>query len=184
MTRGGLALAVLVASGCSEDDGPLARDTVASLARTPGNAIGYGRTGIYDAMYLAGLIADDATLSDADCNCPVVTLDLVGSASLCTLDIAMQMMRSLGIAQNDGVMVLRVDPVELSGPLDQDGTFAIGAVDSLTLLGGSGVRVSRIDGEFDDAGVLLGEYRQRIDGDFAETTVDCEESFSIEAVPR
>jgi hypothetical protein len=173
MTRGGLALAVLVASGCSEDDGPLARDTVASLARTPGDAIGYGRTGIYDAR-----------LSDAECDCPVVTLDLIGSASLCTLDIAMQMNRSIGIAQNDGVMVLRVDPVELSGPLDQDGTFSIGAVDSLTLLGGSGVRVSRIDGEFDENGILLGEYRQRIDGDFAEATVDCEESFSVEAVPR
>jgi hypothetical protein len=172
MTRG-LALALLVASGCAEDDGPLARDTVASLARTPGDAIGYGRTGIYDA-----------TLSDAECDCPVVTLDLVGSASLCTLDIQMQMSRSLGIAQNDGIMVLRVDPVELSGPLDQDGTFAIGAVDSLTLLGGSGVRVSRIDGEFDDAGVLLGEYRRRIDGDFAEATVDCEESFSVRAFPR
>ncbi len=168
-----LALALAVASGCAEDDGPMSRATVAALARSSGDAVGYGRSGIYDAM-----------LTEAECDCPVVSLDLIGSQSLCTLDAAPMLWRTVGVVQSDGVLLLRIDPVELTGPLDADDTFSIGTVDSLTLLGGSGVRISRIDGEFDDVGEIAAVFRQRIDGKFADQEVDCEESFAVEAIPR
>lgn len=173
MTRRVLAALVGLLGGCAEDDGPMSRQTVAALARTSGDAIGYARTGIYDA-----------TLSEGECDCPVVSIDLIGTQSLCALDVAPQIPRSVGLVQSDGVLLLRIDPVELTGPLDADDTFSIGAVDSLSLLGGSGVRIARIDGDFDDDGVIVAEFRQRIDGDFADEKVDCEERFEVEAIPR
>lgn len=166
-----VTLAALV--GCGSDDGPLDADTVAGLVRTPGSAEGYARTGLYDA-----------TLLPESCDCPAVT-----GMTLCLLAAVPEAFASLDIVQSDGSLVVPIEIYELVGPLQDDGTFTVGAVDDLTNALVDGRHIARFDGEFAEDGGFAGDFAHRYQATFIDTMleereVDCTERFTVEAVRR
>jgi len=174
MRRLGAALLLAAPSiACASDGGPLDADTVAALVRTPGSAEGYARSGLYDA-----------TLVPESCDCPAVT-----GMALCLLAAVPEAFASLEIVQSDGHLLVPVELTELVGPLDDDGTFSVGAVDDLTNALVDGHHVARLDGEFDEDGDFTGDFGHRYQATFVgpmaeEQEVDCTERFTVEALRR
>jgi hypothetical protein len=172
VTRASLVGALALAIGCADDPGPLDPATIAELARTKGDAHGYGRTATYDAM-----------LTPDSCDCPAIDFPIEMVGSLCVLQLVPEAFVTIQIVQNDGTLLLEFEPFELVGPIDQDGTFSLGAIDEISVFE-SGRRTARLDGSFEDIDLLVGEFAQHYDAKTLDQTFDCTERFSVEAIRR
>ena len=172
MRRAAGLIALALASGCADEHGPLHPDTVLELARTKGDARGYAKTATYDAM-----------LTPGSCDCPAVMFGLDAFGSLCTLQLVPEAFVTLEVVQNDGTLLVQFEPFELVGPLDDDGTFSLGALDRLQAFE-TGYRAARIDGAFEDTDLFVGEFAQHYDAKALEQSVDCTERFGVEAIRR
>ena len=169
-------VALVLATGCADDLGPLHPDTIAELTRSKGDAHGYGHTAIYDA-----------TLLPDECDCPAVTVPngMTGGGSLgslCILQLVSQAFVTVEVVQNDGTMLLRFELFEMVGPIDADDTFSIGAYDGLSAFE-AGHRTARLDGHFEDDD-FFGDFAQHYDGETLDQSFDCRESFGVEAIRR
>jgi len=172
VTRAGLVGAVAIASACADDPGPLHPETIAELARSKGDARGYGKSATYDA-----------TLTPGSCDCPAVMFPVDAFGSLCLLQLVPQAFVTVDVVQTDGTLLVEFEPFELVGPIDQDGTFALGALDGLPSFV-TGQRTARLDGSFEDTDLFVGEFAQHYDAQLIDQEIDCTERFGIEAIRR
>ncbi len=170
------AIAGMVLVGCSEGPGFLDPDVVHDLARAYGTAEGFALSGQYLAR------ADPV-----DCGCE----GMLGSGlSVCgTLPAGASV--PLTVVQSDGAILLRVATDAFTGPVDDDGTFAAGALVNIES-GGLGLRlVARMDGTFGDPDrvpvALEGELWWRVEGEMLDADgeparVDCTEHLQVTAL--
>lgn len=171
--RPALLAGAALAGACADDPGPLAISTVADVARTPGDAEGYARSGTYDAQLTGG-----------DCDCPAVTIPSPVATGPCLLQFALLDTISFGAVQSDGLLVFELPPFELVGGLDIDGTFALGSVDELSNVVGSGHHIARIDGEFDPSGDFSAELVHRYDAKIGDQSLKCSEHITVDGRRR
>jgi hypothetical protein len=131
-------LALLTATGgCDDDPGPLHPDVVADIARTPGDAVGYDRTGAIQGLVEA-----------LDCPCdPDPAFETLSLCSLVDTAGTGMLQGQLDASQTNGHMVVSLESFVVTGGVDQDGTIRLGAVTNLTSVITRGHVVTRVDGE-------------------------------------
>ena len=171
-------------SGCQETPGELDPEVVHDLSRRPGDAEGLDLTGAY---------AGQITL--LECGCP--ELDGLEGLSIChgmgglkpeAGDSGFLMFE---VVQTDGILMMRVEDLSLTGPVDDDGAFAVGGVFDMTTIATTGKIVTRVDGNFDpdsNRNRLEADAAVRITGEAAvahgalddRTSIDCVERYEIE----
>lgn len=173
-------LALLVAGlfavpACEEDD-PLDVDVLAALAVDEGTATGSGRSGNYGPV-------DEETLVVAleSCDCPDV-----GEADGCDLVAGLEATTDvLRVLQIDGFVRISYRDVELTGPLDANGSMAAASVRDESNFLYTARALTRLDAQFeqDTQGTRLeGTLQQRLQGDLLGDRVDCRASFRVTAV--
>jgi hypothetical protein len=152
------ALLVLALPACADEPGRYEAETVIALARSRGDAVGSRHTGNWNLMF-----------SEIECSCDELheptddtTVDGCLDPGLLSFfsmrgteaDGRMQLFAALpdGIATNQlqQALVQLLSPLDLLGPLDEDGTFAIGEVKTNTTTIGSGRVILRMDGTITD----------------------------------
>lgn len=166
-------LVALSFAGCSEDPDFLDPDVVHDLARASGTAEGFDLSGQYITM------ADPL-----DCGCQGM---LGPGLSLCST-IPPGQTTPVTVIQSDGFIVFRVATDTFTGPVEDDGTFSVGAIVDVTS-GTMGLElVARMDGAFGSPDVvpveLEGELWWRAKGESIDATgeptrVDCTEHLEV-----
>lgn len=175
-----LALAIAIglgASACSHDEDPLGREAIAELARSRGTAQGGARSGLWNLR-----------LVEQECTCPA---DAGGMLVLCGADETLGFIPvNMRAVEGDGVITLAPDvtsglnfglPAELSGPIDADGSFAVGFVTLGLSLNAELDVTSRLDAEMDGTDAFTGEMQTRLHGSFGDASVDCGSRHDVEA---
>lgn len=170
MTTRAVVLAVLVAAACGDEAGPMDRSTIATIAKSRGDAQGGERTGIYAATFEVG-----------DCDCP----DDIGINLCLSEEFADAIGVTIHVTEGDGFMVLDVDQVptlQLSGAIDDDGTATLGSVYVGLDLDASLVILGRLDAEFDEDGTLTGQTSLRAQGELGGTPISCGSELEIDGI--
>lgn len=174
------------ASACAEPAGALDPDVVHDLSRTPGDAAGSDHSGVYEGQLII-----------ESCGCPNLgTLDgfsvCRGVAPFATME-GDRVFAAVYVVHTDGILLVEVDGIALTGGIDGDGTFSVGALFDMTTLVTSGDIVTRLDGDFDPADnfrAFEGRLQTRLHGDAAapgldelgqRTRFDCVETLMLEA---
>lgn len=173
------ALALAVATGCADEPGELDAETVNRIARTQGNAVGFGLSGEWTA-----------TVDVVDCSqCP--PLFIAPELSMCSSltdffpDSGGTISTSATVIQSDGTLLLRSLDLGGTGPLDADGNFVVGRVTDLTTVVSEGTVIVRVDGAIDmsaDRPTMSATLRQRVAGQIVDEEIDCVQSFELTAV--
>ena len=169
--------------GCQETPGELDPEVVHDLARQPGDGLDLDLTGTYSGQ-----------ITIAECGCPEI--DALKERSLCNgIDGVNPEVGSSGfvafeVVQTDGILMLRLDPLSLTGPIFEDGEFSVGGLFDMTTAFSTGSIVSRMDGTFDidsNRNDLEALAQVRFSGDAAfdiesmddRTSLDCVERYEI-----
>ena len=177
---------VLVAlGGCKEEPGDLDPQVVHDLARQPGTALGLELTGDFDGELVV-----------EDCQCPELTslegLSLCQGAGPLAPDPGDSLFLAFEVVQTDGILLFRYSDLSLTGPIDEDGAFAVGGVFDMTTLFTTGKTVTRVDGEFDGPDEFTALIRNRLAGEVMpglgelteQQSIDCVETFTLDALRR
>ena len=178
-----LALASTISTGCRETPGELDPQVVHDLSRQPGDSEDLDLTGTYSGQ-----------ITIAECGCPEI--EALKERSLCNgidgvnPEVGQSGFVSFEVVQTDGILMLRLDPLSLTGPIYEDGNFSVGGLFDMTTALSTGNIVSRMDGTFDldsnrrDIEALA---QVRFNGDAAfdiestddRTSLDCVERYEI-----
>jgi hypothetical protein len=165
-------LALLV--GCAEPYDALDPDVVNDLARTQGNALGYAYSGDYRVEF------DETECGD----CNVVGVQFLGLMPCLEDPQAVDfgpLTTLVRVIHSDGVLRMHEMQVAGTGPVDADGSFAVGRVASLDAGLGEGTAVMRVDGRFDGDGAFEATMQQHIVGSFSDESYDCRRTFELTA---
>jgi len=192
--RGGplaAGLTLLCLGACQETPGELDPDVVHDLSRLPGDG---------DELDLGGTYSGQLTI--VECGCPKV--GALEMRSLCNGmgEIVPEVGQSgfvlFDVVQTDGILMLRLEGLALTGPIYADGEFTVGGLFDMTTAITSGSIVTRLDGTFDldtDRPEVEAVARVRLQGDAAidvepdaegggdpdadRTSLDCLERYEI-----
>ena len=160
-------------------------EVVAELARTPGDAEGYGYTGTIDGV-----------LEEVDCPC--LSDAAIEALSLCTvtgLTTSGRISGQIDAVQTDGYIVVGLDRFVITGGLWDNGTISAGSVSNLTSVVSKGYVITRADGELvenadgrpelelDIQHRITGELFLSLDPDVPES-IDCTERLHATGVLR
>jgi hypothetical protein len=130
--------AVAVLGACEDSPSDLDPEAVRELARTPGDAEGYLRSGFIQVE-----------VNEIDCPCSddpaFQTLSLCAVADVAGSGAVPPEIRSV---QTGGYLVMRVDSFVLSGGIDANGDFEVGQVINLTSVVTDGHIITRAEGGF------------------------------------
>ncbi|MBX7082453.1 MAG: hypothetical protein K1X88_24825 [Nannocystaceae bacterium] len=138
------ALLLAALPACAESPaGPLDRETLLTLLETHGDARGRDHSGTWSTQF-----------DLVECTCPE-DFPLVCYG----VELPMPLSGSLQLVQSDGVLLARavsspaapVAPLELLGPLQQDGSFSLALVELAQTVGVSSWVHARFDGAFEPA---------------------------------
>lgn len=165
-----VAVAVVLASACADESGPLDRETIAGIARARGDALGGERSGIYQA-----------SLEVNACDCP----DELGLAVCLSEDLVEAIAVFIDITEGDGFMVARFEQLpqlELSGAIDADGTATLGSVFIGFDLDSNVVLLGRFDGTFGEDGEIVGAVSLRADGKLAGAPIACGNEAEVDGI--
>lgn len=184
MRGGSLSIAAVFAlalTGCQETPGELDPQVVHDLSRQPGDGLDLDLTGTYSGQ-----------ITVAECGCPEIAA--LEEMTICNTAIDPEIgstgFVSFEVVQTDGILMLRLETLALTGPIYADGTFSAGGLfDATTPLTTANI-VSRIDGTFDlDSNrtdvEALAQVRFRGDAAFDidamenQSAVDCVERYEI-----
>jgi hypothetical protein len=175
-----LTFTLCFVAACQGEPGELDRDVVHDLSRTRGEARGTERTG----RYFVRILHDSCPCSDLDA-APIMV------PSICAPHLASGQGSDVDVVESDGFLLVRVPGIgALTGPIEPDGGFSVGAVVDLRSPVSNGAAVLRGDGTFHDAGFAPGELyttwrltgilRRRVVAEYDDETTDCTEQVSIE----
>jgi hypothetical protein len=173
---------VLLLASCRAEPGELDRDVVLALSRTRGGAEGIERTGRHAV-----------TLFAESCGCPRAALQPFDWASLCgpALLLEGEAASEIDVVETDGLLLVRIPGVgSLTGPIDPDDGFSVGAVIDLGSPVSHGSIVLRADGFFRPTNApvpapyspwaIETTLRRRLVGEIAEEPMDCTEIVWVE----
>lgn len=183
--RGGSVAAVLALAltSCQETPGELDPQVVHDLSRQPGDGLDLDLTGTYSGQ-----------ITIVECGCP--ELDALTDRTLCNgiggivPEVGQTGFVSFEVVQTDGILMLRLETLSLTGPIYEDGEFSVGGLFDMTTAVSTGNIVSRIDGTFDvdsNRNDLEALAQVRLKGDAAfdidsmddRTSLDCVERYEI-----
>lgn len=166
---------LLFLAGCDEED-PLDVEVLGALAVDEGTATGSGRSGNYGPVD-----AETLVVALESCDCPDV-----GEANGCDLVAGLEATTDvLAVLQIDGFVRISYRDVELTGPLDADGSMAAASVRDESNFLYTARTLARLDARFeqDTQGTRLsGTLQQRLEGELLGDRVDCRASFRVTAV--
>jgi hypothetical protein len=178
-----LACVLLLVIGCQEAPGELDRALVNELSRTRGEAQGSDRSGRY---YV--------NVSAQSCECPIDLVSPFEWASICgplTL-LEAGMAGDIDAVEADGLLLLRLPSIgSLTGPIEPDASFSVGAVVDLDSPVSDGAIVYRADGFFREASgpprdepytawAIDMSVRRRLVGEILGESSDCTESVLVQ----
>lgn len=184
-----IALLSLSLNACASDPfDPLDPDNIGDLGNDQGDAVGEGFSGVF-AIELTPLDCDCPTLYPEDFPGLGVGLGLEPGDEVdpCTQvaffygadsDVGAQ----AKLVQADGVLAWTDWLPPLSGPIDGDGTFAVGGYEDFSETFIEAALVSRIDGEFDGGDAFFGVMQQRTIAKLLDRTVDCRSTHQLNAL--
>ena len=152
------ALFALALCACADEAGRYEAETVIALAQSRGDALGGRHTGNWNMMFTEVECTCDDLYDPTDdtvvdgCIDPVM-LSFVSMRGT-EADGRMQLFGALPEVPTPNALSAAIlqlfSPVDLLGPLDADGTFALGQVKTNTTTVGSGRVILRMDGTITD----------------------------------
>ena len=107
---------------------------------------------------------------------------LIASAAMAQQGLHMSWVNCPNIAGNTSDQVFSCDPLE-GAVYFLNGTFSLGVYDGLSAFE-SGHRTARLDGRFEDVDLFVGDFAQHYDAKAIDQSIDCSESFGVEAIRR